>query len=135
MRTERPLHADFPIRAQVEQIRAAGLGVVLAHPERSIEIQRRPEHVLPFVEDGGLICFNADSFLGRHGFASERCAWRLLDLGVGDLIASDAHRPGRASKLRESFGVVADRVGHDRALALVDGSALTRLDVVDEIVT
>jgi protein-tyrosine phosphatase len=123
------------VRVQVEQIRAAGLGVVLAHPERSIEIQRRPELVVPFAEDGGLICFNADSFLGWHGSAPERCAWQLLELGVGDLIASDAHGPGRPSKLREAFEVVAVRIGLDRALGLVDGSALGRLDVVDEIVT
>jgi protein-tyrosine phosphatase len=123
------------VRVQVDQIRAAGLGVVLAHPERSVEIQRRPELVLPFVEDGALICFNGDSFIGWHGSVSERCAWRLLELGVGDLIASDSHGPSRPSKLREAFDVVAARIGHDRALALVDGSALSRLDVVDEIVT
>jgi len=122
------------LREQVEQIRAAGLGVVLAHPERSIGIQRRPELVLPFVADGALICFNADSFIGRHGSAPERCAWELLELGAGDLIASDAHRPRRPSKLHEAFDVVAAQIGRERALALVDGSALSRLDVGDEIV-
>ena len=123
------------LRRQIEQIRAAGLGVVLAHPERSVEIQRRPELVLPFVADEALICFNGDSFVGDHGGAPERCAWRLLELGVGDLIASDAHRRGRPSKLRDAVDVVADRIGRERALALVDGSALGRLHVVDEIVT
>src|SRR5262245_17450815 len=119
---------------QVEQIRAAGLGVVLAHPERSIEIQQRPELVLPFVAVGALICFNADSFIGGHGSRPERCAWRLLELGVGDLIASDAHRHGRPSKLHEAFEVVADRIGCDRALALVDGSALNGLRAADDVV-
>jgi protein-tyrosine phosphatase len=123
------------LRGQIEQIRAAGLGVVLAHPERSVEVQRRPELVRPFVADGALICFNGDSFVGDHGGAPERCAWRLLEFGVGDLIASDAHRPGRPSKLRDAVDVVADRIGRERACALVDGSALGRLHVVDEIVT
>src|SRR5262245_9320033 len=127
-----PLEA---LRVQVDQIRAEGLGVVLAHPERSVDVQRRPELVLPFAENGALICFNADSFLGWHGSAPERCAWQLLDIGAGDLIASDAHRPGRQSKLREAFDVVAVRIGQVRAEALVDGSALGRLGVVDEIVT
>lgn len=119
---------------QVEQIRAAGFGVVLAHPERSIEIQQRPELVLAFVADGALICFNADSFIGGHGSRPERCAWRLLELGAGDLIASDAHRPGRPSKLHEAFEVVADRIGCEQALALVDGSALNGLRAADEVV-
>jgi protein-tyrosine phosphatase len=112
---------------EFEQIRAAGLGAVLAHPERSIEIQRRPELVLPFVAEGALVCFNGDSFLGCHGPAPKHCAWRLLELGAADLIASDAHRPGRPSRLDEAFGVVAKRVGRERALALFDGSALSRL--------
>jgi protein-tyrosine phosphatase len=123
------------LRLQIEQIRAAGLEVVLAHPERSSEIQRQPELVLPFVADGALICLNGDSFVGDHGRAPERCAWHLLELGVGDLIASDAHRRGRPSKLRDAFEAVAGRAGRERALALVDGSALGRLHVVDEIVT
>lgn len=118
------------LREQFEEVRAAGLGVVLAHPERSLEVQRRPELVLPFVSEGGLLCFNGDSFLGAHGSAPERCAWRLLELGAGDLIASDAHRPGRPSRLREAFGVVAAGLGRDRARALVDGSALSRLAYV-----
>jgi protein-tyrosine phosphatase len=123
------------MREQFEQIRAAGLGVVLAHPERSIEIQRRPELVLPFVAEGALVCFNGDSFIGYHGPGPEHCAWRLLELGAGDLIASDAHRPRRPSRLHEAFDVVAARVGREGALALVDGSALSRLDVVDGIVS
>jgi protein-tyrosine phosphatase len=127
-----PLEA---LRVQIDQIRAAGLGVVLAHPERSLEIQRRPELVLPFIADGALICLNGDSFVGNHGSAPERCAWRLLELGAGDLIASDAHRPGRPSRLHEAVDVVAARAGRERAYALVNGSALGRLHVVDEIVT
>jgi protein-tyrosine phosphatase len=115
------------LREQFDEIRTAGLGIVLAHPERSREVQRQPELVLPFVAEGALICFNGDSFLGSHGSVPERCAWRLLELGAGDLIASDAHRPGRPSRLREAFGVIAARLGQERALALVDGSALSRL--------
>jgi protein-tyrosine phosphatase len=134
-----PLEAAYE---QIEEVRAAGLGVVLAHPERCVEIQREPQLVLPFVADGALICFNGDSFIGGHDVATERCAWRLLELGVGDLIASDAHRLQRPSRLRDAFEAVAGRYGKRRAGALVDGSALSRLGagsrgthLVDEIVT
>jgi protein-tyrosine phosphatase len=112
---------------QVAEIRAAGLEVILAHPERSAEIQRQPALVMPFVADGALVCFNADSFIGAHDSAAERCAWQLLDLGVGDLIASDAHRLARPSRLRDAFEVVAARCGTERAFALADGSALSRV--------
>jgi protein-tyrosine phosphatase len=114
-------------RDQIAEIRAAGFEAILAHPERCLEIQRRPELIEPFVADGALICLNGDSFLGRHDRASARCAWQLLQLGVGDLIASDAHRLSRPSRLREAFEAVSARYGEERALGLVDGSALCRL--------
>jgi protein-tyrosine phosphatase len=119
-----PLEAT---RDQVAEIRAAGLEVILAHPERCPEIQRQPQLLVPFVVDGALVCFNGDSFIGRHDRASARCAWELLQMGVGDLIASDAHRPSRPSRMREAFDAVSARFGDERALALVDGSALSRL--------
>ncbi len=114
-------------RDEAAAIRAAGLEVILAHPERSLGIQRRPELLHELVEEGVLVCFNADSFVGGHGETCERCAWRLLELGVGDFVASDAHRPERPSRLREAVMAIAARYGRERALALAEGAALERL--------
>jgi protein-tyrosine phosphatase len=111
-------------REQVAELREAGLDVVLAHPERAEQVQADPELVLSLAEEGALVCFNADSFIGAHGNATERCAWRLLDLGVGDLVGSDAHGLYRPSRLREAVDAIAERLGSDRAAALADGSAL-----------
>ena len=114
-------------REQARAIRAAGFEVVLAHPERSPGIQRRPELLLELVEEGALVCFNADSFVGRHDDACEECGWRLLELGIGDFVASDAHRPGRPSRLREAIEAIAARHGEERALTLARGAALARV--------
>jgi protein-tyrosine phosphatase len=114
-------------REEAAAIRAAGLEVILAHPERSLSVQRRPELLHELVEEGVLVCFNADSFVGGHGETCERCAWRLLELGVGDFVASDAHRPERPSRLREAVMAIAARYGRERALALAEGAALERL--------
>jgi protein-tyrosine phosphatase len=114
-------------RKQAAEIRAAGLGVILAHPERSLGIQARPELLLELVEEGVLVCFNADSFVGAHGEACEECGWRLLDLGIGDFVASDAHRPERPSRLPEAVEAIAARYGRERALALAEGAALDGL--------
>jgi protein-tyrosine phosphatase len=111
-------------REQATAIRSAGFRVVLAHPERSLGAQRRPELLLELVEEGALVCFNADSFVGGHGAACESCAWRLLELGVGDFVASDAHRPERPSRLHEAVDAIAARHGMERALALAQGGAL-----------
>jgi protein-tyrosine phosphatase len=114
-------------RAQSDTIRAAGFQVVLAHPERSLGVQRRPELLLELVEEGTFVCFNADSLLGGHGKACEDCAWRLLELGIGDFVGSDAHRPERPSRLREAVEAIATRHGEERALTLAQGAALERL--------
>jgi protein-tyrosine phosphatase len=113
-------------REQAVAIRAAGFEVVLAHPERSLGVQRRPELLLELIGERALVCFNADSFLGGHGEACAQCAWRLLELGIGDFVASDAHRPERPSRLREAVEAIAARYGDERALALAQGAALER---------
>jgi len=112
---------------QAAAIRAAGLDVILAHPERSPGIQRNPELLVELVDEGVLLCLNADSFVGAHGEGCERCGWRLLELGIGDFVASDAHRAERPSRLPEAVGAIAARYGRDRALALAQGSAFARV--------
>jgi protein-tyrosine phosphatase len=109
---------------QAAAIRAVGLDVVLAHPERSPGIQRNPELLVDLAAEGVLVCLNADSFVGGHGEGCERCGWRLLELGVGDFVASDAHRAERPSRLREAVEAIAARYGRERALALAEGAAL-----------
>jgi tyrosine-protein phosphatase YwqE len=115
-----------PTRGQAAEIRAAGLEIVFAHPERSVGIQRRPELLRELVEEfDARVCSNADSFLGGHGASVEHCAWRLLELGLGDFLGSDAHRLERPSNYAEAVDVIGSRCGHDRALAMARGSALT----------
>ena len=114
-------------REQAAAIRAAGFEVVLAHPERSLGAQRRPELLLELVEEGALVCFNADSFIGGHGESCEQCGWRLLELGIGDFVASDAHRLERPSYLPQAVEAIAARYGRERAVALADGSALKEI--------
>ena len=117
-----------PTRDQAVEIGAAGLEIVFAHPERSVGIQRRPELLRELVEEfDARVCFNADSFLGGHGESVEQCAWRLFELGVGDFLGSDAHRPERPSNYAEGVDAIAARYGRHRALALARGSALTAI--------
>src|SRR4029078_7668844 len=61
---------DDEVAATLDQaaaIRAAGLDVILAHPERSHGIQRNPELLVELAAEGVLLCLNADSFVGGHG--------------------------------------------------------------------
>jgi protein-tyrosine phosphatase len=111
---------------EAERAEAAGLIPVLAHPERCGAIVDDPERVAEFAERGWLLALNALSLDGRHEPFTEETAWRLLDAGYGDLVASDAHRERRPPELDWAHELVAARLGPVRARGLFDGSALER---------
>jgi tyrosine-protein phosphatase YwqE len=128
---DEPLQAvwDEALRAERD-----GLLPVLAHPERCAAIWARPGDVEPFVRRGWPLCLNGSSLTGyRRDARSTETAWRLLDAGFGDLVASDAHRLGRGPALDEAYALIARRFGEQRAVGMFDGSPLApqRSEVVN----
>ena len=120
---------DFPdqlalVARAAEHISAAGLVPVLAHPERSGEVQRDPGSLAGFVERGWLLCANGPSFTGEHGERSRETVWRLVNDGLIGLVASDGHRLGRPPVLDEAWASVVAEIGEAKATPLFDGSAL-----------
>ena len=116
-----PLSATWE---EAERAERAGLVPVLAHPERCAEVAASPERLAPFSARGWLLAPNALSLDGRHGRAVRDVVWRVLDAGLGDLVASDAHSDSRPPDLDWAFELVARRYGETRGRALFDGSAL-----------
>ena len=112
------------VRREAERAEAAGLLPVLAHPERCAEIAHDPERAGAFSERGWMLALNGLSLDGRHGRAAYEAGWRLLDNGLGDLVASDGHRAARNARLDLAYELVAKRLGRERARSLFDGSAL-----------
>jgi protein-tyrosine phosphatase len=112
--------------AEAERAERAGLQPVLAHPERCAEIAADPKRVARFRERGWLIALNGMSLDGRHGPQARETAWRLLELELADLVASDSHRASRPPALDWAYELVAARLGAERARPLFDGSALDR---------
>ena len=111
---------------EAERAERAGLTPVLAHPERCGAIVDDPGCVAEFTERGWLLALNALSLDGRHEPFTRETAWRLLENGHGDLVASDAHRENRPPELDRAHDLVAARLGERRARSLFDGSALER---------
>lgn len=72
-------------------LRRRGYLVVLAHPERNSEVQERPERLEAVVESGTLVQLTAGALEGRMGPQSQRTAFRLIELELAHLLASDAH--------------------------------------------
>jgi protein-tyrosine phosphatase len=113
-----------------EHIEAAGLVPVIAHPERSEAVLDEPGLATAMHERGWLLQVNATSVVGYHGTAIETAAWRLIESGAVDLVASDGHRTARPPHLDEAFRAVQARLG-ERAVALFEGRALPARDRVD----
>ena len=121
---EVPFHGSLGLaEALAEHIEASGLTPVIAHPERSEAVLEDFGAAERLRERSWRLQVNATSLLGYHGAEIEAAAWRLLDRGLADLVASDGHRRARPPFLDDAYLRVRARVG-EGAGALFDGRAL-----------
>lgn len=77
----------------LEQIQRMKAIPVVAHAERYVFVQERPEIVRTWKEQGILVQVNKGSYLGRFGRDAAETAWLLTDQFLVAAIASDAHSP------------------------------------------
>ena len=98
--TGRYLLLEFPYRgwpfaldSAVKQLVGLGVTPLLAHPERNPEVQDRPDRVRGIVDSGALVQVTAASIEGSRDRAAQAAAFRLLDLGLVHVLASDSHGP------------------------------------------
>jgi protein-tyrosine phosphatase len=100
------------IRAALERLAEDGLRPVYAHPERCSAARSQPRLLEETRADGALVQVVASSLTRRWGSGTEEAAWRLLDAGAVDLLASDAHRARRDGlDLGHAVAHVAKRFG------------------------
>ncbi len=121
---EAPLGPSRPdlYTASVE-LRQRGFQTVIAHPERSPQLD--PAQLRDLIASGALPQINASSLTGRHGARAEHSAFALAGSGLPFVLASDAHSLSRPPML--GAGALAlRRAGVDRAavrFAVDDGPA------------
>ena len=68
-----------------------GFRVLLAHPERASSVQANPDRLRDAVGRGALCQITASSFSGGHGPRARSTAVTLVRLGMGHVLATDAH--------------------------------------------
>jgi protein-tyrosine phosphatase len=109
--------------ALAEHTEAAGLTPLIAHPERTEAVLRRPELALELAERGWPLQVNSSSLLGRHGPERQELGWWLLREGLAQVVASDGHRATRPARLDDAYELALAALG-PAAARLFDGSAL-----------
>jgi protein-tyrosine phosphatase len=113
------------------QIRARGVRVTLAHPERSPEFQREPDRLTRLHEQGVLLQINADALLARTASSRRRLAEYLCKNGLAQVVASDGHRAAEwrpVGSLAAAVEALIALVGEKRAQWMVAGSPAAILE-------
>lgn len=86
-----PLRLPAYARSELNALRAAGAGVILAHPERNRDLCRNLKVLTELLDYGVLFQINAGSLTGAFGKEAQGCAEFLVREGLVHFIGSDAH--------------------------------------------
>ncbi|HEU0304878.1 MAG TPA: CpsB/CapC family capsule biosynthesis tyrosine phosphatase [Gaiellaceae bacterium] len=94
-----------------ERLSTLDLLPIFAHPERCRALARSLDALDDARRQGALVQVVARSLLGRWGADIQTLAWRLVDTGRADLLASDAHHRRHGGALLQAATLVGDRLG------------------------
>lgn len=97
-------------------LRGAGLGAILAHPERNAGALADPRRLLPLLERGWRFQIDAQSLLGVWGESVKCLAEGMIRWRWIHLVGSDAHEPRtRVPRLTACRARVAEIAGEEAA--------------------
>jgi protein-tyrosine phosphatase len=107
---------DQPLyRAQLD-----GWIPIIAHPERNLVFQQRPDLLAELVRNGARTQVTAASLNGEFGREARAAAEAFLDRRLVHFIATDAHNATRRPpRIREASAALRARVGEEIADALL----------------
>jgi tyrosine-protein phosphatase YwqE len=116
---ELPHEVFIPLDRLLEQLQSAGLVGILSHPERNQGIINQPNVLSKLAEKGCLFQVTAGSLLGAFGSHIQKFSETLIQQGMVDFIASDAHgTKSRTPGLKKAFDRVAELAGYELAVDL-----------------
>lgn len=120
------------IREAVRNLGNSGFPVMLAHIERYSAL-RKLERVEELHEDlGAFIQINAGTFLSPHGFFEKRWLRKVMENGLCDIAATDAHNTdSRPCRLRKCYDLLASEWGRETAdkLCIENPARLLNLNI------
>ncbi len=113
----------FGIEEIISGLRTIGKTAILAHPERSKELQENPRRVLDLIDLGALVQITASSLCGDFGDQARKCALEFARLGALDIVSSDAHSTRmRRPTVSKGLRILEDEIGAQRVDTIIDNS-------------
>lgn len=111
----------------------SGIRPVLAHPERYLPVRRDFGILEDLLYRNVYFQVNAASLLGGYGRGAHEIAWRLLDQGLAQFVASDTHCRGDAYPLALAAEAIAREIDPEtaRLLTEVNPGKLLRNEEID----
>lgn len=98
------------------EMTVAGMVPIITHPERNLTLQRTPERMTEWLEQGCLVQVTANSLTGRFGKRAREMGMQLIGQGIVHFLATDAHDlKSRPPVMSEARQIVEARFGADTA--------------------
>lgn len=79
----------------IYELKVLGAKPIIAHPERYVYIIDKPSNINKFVQEECLFQINSSSITGLFGSSIQQTAIKLIENGICQFIASDAHSTGK----------------------------------------
>ena len=92
-------HMPHAVPQALFQVSLAGYYPILAHPERCKPFQSDWEALSRLASGRALVQVSFRSLAGTFGRAIRKTAWRLIEEGAADLVATDCHSPREIKKI------------------------------------
>ena len=131
---ELPADVYFPLDRVLADLHAAGMVAILAHPERNLGLRARPEILDLLFQAGCLFQITGNSILGVLGRDVQSFSVRLIQQGLVQFVASDAHGPRtRRPLLARVLETLTELAGEETALDLLSRNAACVIEGRDVI--
>lgn len=97
---------------------------VIAHPERSFDMDEDMDLLLELIEQGCYLQSNTGSLIGVYGKEVKKMVYELLDRQMISFLSTDAHTTKRrAPRVREAYDIVREKYGNEYADKLFSENA------------
>ena len=105
----------------LDRLKAEGARIILAHPERYLDVQRNRHYLVKWFREGTVLQCNKGSILGALGGHAMKTSRWMLDHGLAHIVASDAHTATvRTPRMTELWDALVRHWGEEYAEVLLN---------------